>query len=150
MSWLDRVRKNEKGAPEDLTKLTEAPFVSSVSALVAPIPNLEAAPVNDPEFSEHDPSGEGAVAPINPERSARARETLVMLFHRRGLRNDDAGSVADGVLRRARDFDDRRICLECRRLSGNRCMVPDIAGAGAVVTPLLRLPQRCPGFEAAA
>ncbi|WP_371435406.1 hypothetical protein [Polaromonas sp.] len=145
MKWLARVRESEKQAAGDLTEPTEGAFVSFVSEPGAPVANFEGAGINDPEFS-----GENELPPLRPERSARARGGLVVLFHRRGVRNDDAVRLADDALQRARSFDDRRLCLECRRLSGTRCMVPHIAGAGSVVTPLLRLPQRCPGFEAAA
>lgn len=140
MKWLDRVRKTENTPGDDLTKLTEGAFVSSVSASEAPIRDFET--VNDPEFSAEPLP---AMKPVSDRHMAR-----VALFSARGLRNHDAERLALEVGARLRDFDDRRICLECRKLSGNRCSVPALAGAGAVVTPLLRLPQRCPGFEAAA
>lgn len=71
----------------------------------------------------------------------------VDLFTRRGLRVKDAEQLAEQVYRRALDLDDRRLCLECRHLSGKQCSSASYAGAGRVVEAIVRLPQRCPAFE---
>lgn len=40
------------------------------------------------------------------------------LFTRHGLDNTEAETLADGLVARDRDEDDRRLCLECRHLRG--------------------------------
>lgn len=40
------------------------------------------------------------------------------LFTRHGLNNTEAETLADGLVARDRDEDDRRLCLECRNLRG--------------------------------
>lgn len=139
MKWLDRVRRTENTPGDDLTKPTEGAFVSFVSAPEPPIRDFET--VNDPEFSKQQPKAQQS-------QKGERHMARVLLFTRRGLRQDDAEQIARDVAARNADFDDRHLCLECHRLSGNRCSVPNLAGAGTVVTPFMRLPQRCPGFEA--
>lgn len=148
MNWLARLKKTSESAQEDATKATEAPFVAFVAPSPAPLQNFEVSSdlVNDPEFADQTPAAEG-VHPVSTLASDR-HMARVMLFHRRGLRNDDAEQLAIDVAMRLRDLDDRRICLECANLRGKTCAVPSIAGAGVVVQALVRLPQRCAGFAA--
>ena len=71
----------------------------------------------------------------------------VAVFHRRGVRINEAEALADSLVKRDRDLDDRRLCLECALLRpGLVCSVPTKAGAGKAVSGLVRMPQRCPGF----
>lgn len=163
MRWLKRARQmaaSPTGVPTEPTKGASVGFVGA-----SPATFLEIQSVVDPEFSGDGPPNFLEEAPADdvdhsalsvgvPPSTARDRANdrhtaKVMVFHRRGLRNKDAEALARDVARRALDFDDRRICLECRNLQGVRCAVPRLAGAGVVVVPLLRMPQRCPGFEAA-
>lgn len=164
MRWLDRARELAKGATTDPTKPTKGASVGFVGASPAPFAEIEV--VSDPEFSNEGPpnfpedeafdGAEAAPAPepepeptVEPVKANDRHTAQVMVFHRRGIRNEEAEQLAKDVARRAREFDDRRICLECRNLQGHKCAVSALAGAGVVVTPLLRMPQRCPGFEAA-
>lgn len=153
MRWLDRVRNVATPHTFDPTEPTKGASVGFVGASPATFPEMEG--VNDPEFSD-DASAQdaaemaGARQPFaEASRIGDRHQALVMLFHSRGVRNDESEALALDVLRRARDFDDRRLCLECRNLRGSKCAVPDVAGAGVVVGPLLRMPQRCAGFEGA-
>lgn len=150
MSWLARLKKTSESPQEDATKATKGAFVAFVAPSPAPLQNFEVSSdlVDDPEFAEQTPAADDHPHPaqIVPSDRHMAR---VMLFHRRGLRNDDAEQLAIDVAMRLRDLDDRRLCLECANLRGKTCAVPAIAGAGVVVQALVRLPQRCPGFEAA-
>lgn len=153
MRWLDRVRKVATPPTFDPTKPTKGASVGFVGTSPATFPEMEG--VNDPEFSgdpgAHDAAEmAGARHPFaRASRIGDRHQALVMLFHSRGLRNDEAEALARDVVRRARDFDDRRLCLECRNLRGSKCAVPNVAGAGVFVAPLLRMPQRCAGFEVA-
>lgn len=77
----------------------------------------------------------------------------VHLFTRHGLDQTQAEGVADGLVIRDRDGDDRRLCLECLHLRGggrswacNQWRAAGLAGAG-VPDGWVKLPQRCDGFK---
>lgn len=70
------------------------------------------------------------------------------LFRRRSLSADLAESIADKLLRRDREGDDRRLCLECVNLSGRRCTAWQQAGIGDPDVSSLRTKlQRCDAFR---
>ncbi|CAN5533106.1 hypothetical protein BH10PSE16_BH10PSE16_33020 [soil metagenome] len=76
------------------------------------------------------------------------------LFNRRGLPALEAELLADKLVNRDREADDRRLCLECAHLSragGLRCAQWQRAGLGAPGIPagMAVLLQRCDGFKAA-
>ena len=66
----------------------------------------------------------------------------------RGLNLIDADALADKLVIRDRDGDDRRTCLECDNLSRRRCGQWQQAGIGGpeVSVDLVGLLQRCAGF----
>lgn len=77
----------------------------------------------------------------------------VQLFTRHALDQTQAEGVADGLVIRDRDGDDRRLCLECQHLRGGgtsracnqwRAAGLDAAGVPADVVMML---QRCNGFR---
>ncbi|VTU20132.1 hypothetical protein SRS16CHR_02581 [Variovorax sp. SRS16] len=147
MKWLDRLRKTEMSPSIEPTKPTIVLLAPFVSAEVAPVANFEAS-VNDPEFDPdrwcwpHSDAMTGA--------EIDRMQTRIAIFDRRGFRHDDAEALADKLVLRDREGDDRRICLECSKLQrGMVCSVPAAAGAGRAVAPLVRLLQRCPAFEVA-
>ena len=69
-------------------------------------------------------------------------------FERLGLPDREADRLADKLLLRDRDLDDRRVCLECQHLRGRpgawRCHAP-----GGMPSPLVATLQRCPSWGAA-
>jgi hypothetical protein len=73
-------------------------------------------------------------------------------FTNKGLAGDDAERLADRLVFRDRDGDDRRVCLECSHLQGLglwRCGNSDRAGVGRDLPRELAVTlQRCPGFTA--
>lgn len=77
------------------------------------------------------------------------------LFNRRGLATLEAELLADKLVTRDREADDRRLCLECAHLSraggAMRCAQWQWAGLGAPGIPagLHLVLQRCDGFKAA-
>ncbi|MDR6536969.1 hypothetical protein [Variovorax soli] len=73
----------------------------------------------------------------------------VDLFVRRGTNVIDATTLADTLVIRDRDADNRRACLECSNLSGPRCSAWRRAGIGGpmVSESLTAILQRCPGFS---
>ena len=75
-------------------------------------------------------------------------------FGDKGLTATDCDALADKLVLRDREADDRRVCLECRNLSGYgsaswRCSNWKAAGVGASGLPfdLVLMLQRCDGFE---
>ena len=75
-------------------------------------------------------------------------------FGDKGLTATDGEALADKLVLRDREADDRRACLECRNLSGYgsaslRCSNWKAAGVGASGLPLdlVLMLQRCDGFN---
>lgn len=67
----------------------------------------------------------------------------------KGLRRGDAQALADRLVIRDREQDNRRACLECQHLAGRqRCAQWQRAGIGSPAIPadLLALLQRCDAF----
>lgn len=79
----------------------------------------------------------------------------VHLFTRQGLGNTEAGGMADALVRRDREADDRSVCLECSHLRRNaglwRCGEWQRAGMAAADVPgdVVNLLQRCSAFNEA-
>jgi hypothetical protein len=77
----------------------------------------------------------------------------VQLFIRRGIGSTQAEGLADGLVIRDRDGDDRRLCLECQHLRGygtsRACNQWRAAGHGAAGIPadMVLMLQRCDGFK---
>ena len=97
--------------------------------------------------------------PDSPAMNAREIDTFTRRlerFTRKGLRLADAEALADTLVRRDRETDDRRLCLECRHLQGGvgrwHCGNGLVAGvtlrAADAQLPgeLARQLQRCAGF----
>ncbi|MGJ7493434.1 hypothetical protein ACSFA8_00030 [Variovorax sp. RT4R15] len=76
----------------------------------------------------------------------------VVLFTDRGASQTTAEALADKLVKRDRDGDDRRMCVECSNLSGwtgsRRCGAWPRAGLGgqAIPSEWIALPQRCAAF----
>lgn len=71
----------------------------------------------------------------------------VTLFLRRGINATDADDLAEALVLRDRDGDDRRLCVECSHL--RRTVCNSDAGMDGYVGDMLTMLQRCPGFEEA-
>lgn len=75
-------------------------------------------------------------------------------FTDKGMRLDDAERLADKLVKRDRDGDDRRLCLECTQLQGHgrwRCgnSGPAEVAPQGLAPELVTMLQRCGGFWAA-
>lgn len=130
------------------TAATDVPLSAPTVAPVAVAEAPEAALINDPEFSPSDfdrwcwPAGDsmnGAEIEMMLSRTA--------IFLRRGLTLEQADLLADALMKRDREEDDRRLCLECIHLRGRTCGRATAAGMGSDVTSTVRLLQRCPAFH---
>lgn len=76
----------------------------------------------------------------------------VVAFTGRGVGLAQSEALAEKLVLRDRDGDDRRLCLECRHLASNGRCVADgrglIAGASVRLEPVPTILQRCEGFRA--
>ena len=77
----------------------------------------------------------------------------VALFVAKGMTSTDADALADKLVTRDRDGDDRRVCLECANLSGwngrRQCRGLHHAGMGGPLVSAGQVAtlQRCDGFK---
>ena len=143
MNWLERL-KNKKTHEADASKTTETIFVVSVAPTSACLQKNEGstAKVDDPALSAtpllladpqtldvpvsaadvlhgHDPD-----AHCWPHSSAMNGGEIELFqvrsvrFAERGLSGNESEAMAEKLVARDRDADDRRFCLECKHLSG--------------------------------
>jgi hypothetical protein len=73
------------------------------------------------------------------------------LFMRRGQTEERAEQLAERLVARDRDIDDRRVCIECAHLrhtgvcnAARRGLLP---GVSASLVPVIDVLARCPRFE---
>ena len=178
MSWLARLKAGIT-PDKDASKTTETLFVVSVAPTLAPLQKNEGATVaaNDPASTPIAASlaldasivAAGTLPDLDPDTFCWPHSTAmngaeIDLFtarlHRftdKGLTIADGESLADKLVVRDREADDRRFCLECRHLSGYgqaswRCGNWQAAGVAIrsrdshlSVDLVLQL-QRCHGF----
>ena len=157
MNWLARLKKIETGPQQVATKPTKLGYVGFVAPDMAPIQktggNSQAA--NDP----------APKVPADPDRwcwpHSDAMNTgeidvftmRLARFTDKGFSLDDSEALADKLVLRDRESDDRRLCLECVHLAGRagvmRCAQWQRAGLGAagVAAGLHLVLQRCDSFK---
>jgi hypothetical protein len=167
----------------EATKPTETLFVVSVAPVLASIQKTrgDSPAANDPK---HSPKSLGELTPpadhkvsathvIEPDRYCWPHSEAMIgreidAFTSRLARFTNKGAtpmaqaeqLADRLVKRDRDADDRRLCLECRHLSGHTpgawrcqdwqraCTAIDARGA-SIPGDLVCTLQRCDGFTAA-
>jgi len=160
MKWLARLKNIEIVPEVEPTETTKRVSVVFVGAIPPPIRKIERDPAaaNDPATDgdrwcwPHGTAMTGAEIDTFTARLAR--------FTDKGLNLDVAESVADKLVTRDRESDDRALCLECLHLAGQaagswRCGNWQVA-AVAIKSRDAQLPgelafqlQRCDGFKGA-
>lgn len=169
MKWLERL-KSENTPDAHATKPTkvlqgeqEASFVGSVASPLAPFPIIEAPgtiPANDPQVAPALPLGGDPDRWCWPHSGAMHRGEIdtfmarLALFTGKGKSLEEAERLADKLVTRDREGDDRRSCLECTHLHGTgrrRCSQAQWTGDASVGVPAEQsnMLQRCNGFKAA-
>ena len=160
MKWLDRL-KNEKAPDPQAREPRQLPasgclcgFLGLQAYPPAPFQIFEAseAAANDTTTPAADPdrwcwphSEAMNTVEISTFTARLAR------FTDKGVSHDDAERLADKLMIRDREGDDRRLCLECFHLQGAgrwRCsnwQAADVARVGLARDLELML-QRCPGY----
>jgi hypothetical protein len=155
MSLADLMKKGSLRQFATVTVATvrpdHLPSVASVATVSVATAQKQAA--NDPAAVTHDP--DRWAWPHSQAMTGREIDTFTARLHhftRRGLLESDAETLADKLVKRDREADDRRLCLECAHLSRAsdlRCNQWQQAGLGApgiTAGPHLVL-QRCDGFK---
>jgi hypothetical protein len=172
MNWLARLKKTESTPDDTLQKQQKQVSVVSVGTSPAPVQNSGGEfvsvanaypdPANDAALpfsaqSEHVRASPPRYSSGTTAILAREIETLLArlaLFTDRGLSMEEAEILADRMVTRDQQADERRLCLECLHLSGGperrRCSqwreVGLINGA-AIPGELVTILQRCPAFN---
>ncbi len=154
MSLLDLMRKGSLRVVATATPATVATHGTGIAATVAEVATVAVA--NAPDIkAANDPmpdSDRWCWPPSDAMNTAEIEQFTARLtrFAGRGLALADAERLADKMVIRDREGDDRRVCLECAHLSGRRCGGWQHAGIGGPVVPaeLVQRPQRCPAFRA--
>lgn len=180
MNWLARLKKIDTPPTTEATETTKRVSVVFVAPGMAPMQKTgaDSPAANDPANAERDapknlikPHIAAAVIDValDPDRWAwphseamadREIDTFTARLHhftRRGLAEPDAERLADKLVKRDREADDRRLCLECVHLAGHaagawgcrnwqRAGVAIKARDAGLSAALVYQPQRCDGF----
>lgn len=163
MSWLQRLKDQTAPDPE-ATKPTNpcegdsgAGFVGFVACLPASIQKMKAVKgaANDAPAEPLEANPDRCCWPHSDAMNGQEIDTLMerlRLFNDKGFSLDQAERLADKLVIRDRDSDDRRLCLECVHLQGRgrwRCgnSVNADAAREGLPTELVANLQRCSGFR---
>ena len=156
MNWLARLKNIDKAPETDATKPTKPGFVGFVAPIPAPLQKIQGDSVaaNDPT-----PDADRWCWPHSTAMTGAEIGTFTARLSRftdKGLNLDDGEALADRLVKRDRDLDDRHLCLECLHLAGHgswRCCNWQRSGI-AIQSRDAQLPgelvctlQRCGGFS---
>lgn len=169
MNWLARL-KNASSAETDATKATEphqaqseAGFVGFVAPTLAAFEKIKscAVAVNDPVVSATDNPNRWCWPVSNAMNTVEIDTFLARMerFTTKGMAIADGEVLADKLVIRDRDQDDRKVCLECRHIAGHgagswRCGNWQASGVAMrsrdaqLSADLVVQLQRCDGFTA--
>ena len=159
MNWLARLKKTEISPGTDPTKPTKPPFVGFVGNPAGTFENsgIESAAANDAT-----PDPDRWCWPQSSAMNTVEIDTFTARLSRftdKGLPQAVGEMLADKLVLRDREQDDRRVCLECNHFAGHgagswRCGNWQAAGV-AIRSRDAQLPadlvvqlQRCNGFTA--
>ena len=165
MSLADLMKKGSLRALATVTGATVATVEADILPSVASVATVNVA------TAQKQAANEPAASVLNPDRwcwplslamTGREIDTFTARLHhftRRGLAESDTERLADKLVTRDREADDRRLCLECAHLTGRAdawaCRYWQRAGVASMarqaqqsVALVIRL-QQCDGFKAA-
>ena len=160
MNWLARLKNIEIAHETNATETTKMVSVVFVAPTQAPFQKKEddSAAANDPAPDADRWCWPHSTAMTGAEIGAFM--TRLERFTDKGLILDDGEALADRLVIRDRDTDDRHLCLECRHLTGQaagtwRCGNWQRSGISIqskdaqLPGELVRRLQRCEGFRGA-
>ena len=161
MKWLARLKKIDTAPEVEATEPTKPGFVGFVAPGIAPIQKTagDSPAANDPAAAMPDP--DRWAWPHSEAMNGREIDTFTARLARftdKGLMLDDAEKLADKLVTRDRESDDRRLCLECVHLAGHAAGAWGCRGwqrAGVAIksrdaglpSELVSKLQRCDGFK---
>ncbi len=157
MNWLARLKKIKTAPERDATETTKRVSVVFVAPGMAPMPKTRG---DSPAANDPTPAPDRWCWPHSEAMNTREIDTFTARLARftdKGLGLDDAEALADKLVRRDREPDDRRLCLECLHLSGQsgkawdcrnwqRAGVASRARDAQLSAALVYQLQRCDGF----
>ena len=157
MNWLARLKKIDTGPERDATEPTKPGFVGFVAPGMALMPKTG---VDSPAANDPTPDPDRWAWPHSAAMAGAEIDTFTARLARftdKGLSLEDAEALADKLVTRDREADDRRLCLECFHLSGQHGKTWDCRNwprAGVALkakdaqlsAALVLQPQRCDGF----
>jgi hypothetical protein len=154
MKWLARLKNIEIAPVTDATETTKRVSVVFVAPISAPLQEMDR---DSESANDSTPDPDSWCWPHSAAMNALEIDTFTARFARftdRGLDLPGAELLADRLLIRDRERDDRTVCLECSYMQwGGRCGNWDKAGV-AVRSRDAQLPteffhqlQRCDGFK---
>ena len=163
MNWLARLKKIEIAPGQDATEPTKPGSVGFVAPDMAPMQKIKGdlPAANDPALVTQDP--DRWCWPHSQAMNTSEIETFTARLARftdKGLSLDDGEALADKLVQRDRESDDRRLCLECFHLSGQSgkaldcrnwqvAKVASRARDAQLSAALVCQLQRCDGFKEA-
>ena len=161
MNWLARLKKMDTAPERDATETTKRVSVVFAAPGIAPIQKTagDSPAANDPAAAMPDP--DRWAWPHSEAMNGREIDTFTARLARftdKGLMLDDAEKLADKLVTRDRESDDRRLCLECVHLAGHAAGAWGCRGwqrAGVAIksrdaglpSELVSKLQRCDGFK---
>ena len=156
MSLADLMKKGSLRQFATVTVATLATVRPDSLPSVATVATVSVATA--PKLAANDPAADPDrwAWPYSQAMTGREIDTFTArlhLFTRRGQVDSDAERLADKLMIRDRESDDRRLCLECVNLAGRagawRCNQWQRVGLDAAGLPagLVLVLQRCDGFK---
>ena len=160
MNWQARLKKIDTTPKAEATEPTKPGFVGFVAPRMAPMQKTvaDSPAANDPAAVAQDP--DRWCWPHSQAMTSREIYTFTARLHHFtecGLTQPEAEGLADQLVTRDRDADERRLCLECVHLAGHAgtwgcrnwqragmATKPQLAQLSAA---LVIQPQRCDGFK---
>ena len=158
MNWLSRLKKIDtapNGHPTETTKRVSVGFVGN------PTGHIQKTGTDFPSANDPTPDPDHWCWPHSEAKNTREINTFMARLARftdKGLGLDDAKALADKLVKRDRESDDRRLCLECTHLSSQygkawdcrhwqRAGVAIRASDAQLSAALVIQLQRCDGFK---
>ena len=158
MNWLARLKKIDTTPTAEATEPTKPGFVGFVAPGMAPMQKTGA---DSPAANDLAPDPDRWAWPHSHAMTGAEIDSFTARLHHfswRGLPEPEAEKLADKLMTRDRESDDRRLCLECAHLAGyavgswacknwQRAGIACTARDAQLSPTLVRLLQRCNGFK---
>ena len=158
MNWLARLKNIDVAPAPEPTEPTKPGYVGFVGLDMAPMPKTGG---DSPAANDPTPDPDRWCWPHSEAMNTGEIETFTARLARftdKGLSLDDGEALADKLVQRDRESDDRRLCLECFHLSGQNgkawdcrnwqvAKVASRARDAQLSAGLVCQLQRCDGFK---